>query len=323
MAINMNVIFLDIDGVLNSINYFIKRHPKVLELFENNKYLDDISLKLKRMMLDIDLDKLKLLKEIIDKTGSYIVITSSWKKLEIFPFVREQLISWGIPVIGITVDNNSNRGEGIKKYLKENSVKSYVILDDDIFDDYDEELLQHLVKTSFYSDGLTDEHKKKVIEKLIIGGKMETKKVFEETGKLGNEINMIKKQLEKVNKQCFEMMELCPHEIVFKYTDNYPKMLMTDGTYFCPACGKSIKCRSAEDIKDSAFKNSRVIPLNNLSLFGTSEVYHAIRNEVYQNMKLYYNLDIPIEKLSSRMEELLKNKEQRYENPVKMLRKRK
>lgn len=56
---SVNIIFLDIDGVLNSKNYFIERHPKLLELYKNNKFLDTISLKLKRMMLDIDLNKLK------------------------------------------------------------------------------------------------------------------------------------------------------------------------------------------------------------------------------------------------------------------------
>lgn len=56
---SVNIIFLDIDGVLNSKNYFIERHLKLLELYKNNKFLDTISFKLKRMMLDIDLNKLK------------------------------------------------------------------------------------------------------------------------------------------------------------------------------------------------------------------------------------------------------------------------
>ena len=179
----MNIIFLDIDGVLNSKNYFIERHPKLLELYKNNKFLDTISLKLKRMMLDIDLNKLNTLKETIKATGAYVVVTSSWKRLEIFPYVKEQLISMGIPIIGATIDNSSNRGEGIKNYLKENNVKRYIILDDDIFEDYDNELLMHLVKTSFVNDGFTDSYKKLAIEKLIMEGTMDTKKVFVETGK--------------------------------------------------------------------------------------------------------------------------------------------
>ena len=152
---------------------------------------------------------------------------------------------------------------------------------------------------------------------------METKKVFEETGKLGYEIHKLGKQLEKVNIQCFKMMELCPHEIVFKYTDKQSKMLSIDGKYFCPACGYTIKCIQKEQIKKSEFKDSRIIPLTNLSLLGTSEDYHSIRNEVYQNMELYYNPEIDIETLSNKMEEILKNKEMRYKKLTKTLNKRK
>ena len=152
---------------------------------------------------------------------------------------------------------------------------------------------------------------------------METKKVFEETGKLGNEIGKLHKQLDNVNMKILGLMEECPHEIVFKYTDNHPRMFMIDGTYFCPACGKSIRCIQSAQLKESQFKDSRVIPLTNLSLIGTGEVHHTIRNEVYQNMNLYYDTETSIEELSSKMEELLKDKEQRYESSTKILRKRK
>ena len=150
---------------------------------------------------------------------------------------------------------------------------------------------------------------------------MDTKRVFEETGRLGNEIGRLHKQLDNINMKILGLMEECPHEIVFKYMDNHPRMLMIDGTYFCPACGKSIKCIKKEQLQESSFKDSRVIPLTNLSLFGTSEVHHTIRNEVYENMDLYYDSEADIDELSSRMEELLKDKEQRYESPAKALRK--
>mgnify|MGYP002527972712 CR=1 FL=1 len=57
----IKVIFLDIDGVLNSKDYFIERHPQVVELFRNNKSTNNIRIKLKRIMLDIDPNKLKIL----------------------------------------------------------------------------------------------------------------------------------------------------------------------------------------------------------------------------------------------------------------------
>ena len=151
---------------------------------------------------------------------------------------------------------------------------------------------------------------------------METKMIFEKTSKLGNEINELKKHLERNNNKCLEMMEICPHEIVFKYNDNYPKKLIIDGSYFCPACGKTIRCIQEDEIKNTVFKDSRIIPLSNLSLFGTTNLYHTIRNEVYKNMNLYYHSDLSNEELSNRMEEVIKDQEIKDKKANKVLRKR-
>ena len=51
----MKVVFLDVDGVLTYSNY---RNPETS---------------------DIDVEKVKLLKEICDKTNAKVVISSSWK----------------------------------------------------------------------------------------------------------------------------------------------------------------------------------------------------------------------------------------------------
>ncbi len=162
----MNIIFLDIDGVLNSQKYFIEQHSKILELYSNENYDNSIALKTERQMLNIDINKVNILKEIIDITNSSVVITSSWKSLSTFPYIKNRLIDIGIPIIGITKDNNENRGEGIKNYIKENNIDNYIIIDDEIFKDYDDEILSKLIKTSFYENGLEEKQKIKAIRML-------------------------------------------------------------------------------------------------------------------------------------------------------------
>ena len=61
----MKVIFLDIDGVLNTYQTFI------------DIYLEYKKTKIRR--LEIDGDKVSLLSEIINLTGSKIVLSSSWR----------------------------------------------------------------------------------------------------------------------------------------------------------------------------------------------------------------------------------------------------
>ena len=151
---------------------------------------------------------------------------------------------------------------------------------------------------------------------------METEKVFEETIKLGNEIRNLGIMLEQTNRKCYKMMELCPHEIVFKYNDNHPRKMVCDGNYFCPACGKSIRLVSKTQIGLSSFKDSRIIPLTNLSLVGTSELLYTIRNEVYQNMDLYYNDEVSTEDLEGRMEDILKDQEVLYDKDMSLRRRK-
>ena len=59
----MKVIFLDIDGVLNSDEYVDKVKKSDIQGIER----------------DIDIEKVKLLKRAIDETGAKVVLSSSWR----------------------------------------------------------------------------------------------------------------------------------------------------------------------------------------------------------------------------------------------------
>ena len=166
---SVKIIFLDIDGVLNSQKYFIENRRNVLKFYADHSgenYNDNYELTISRLIMNMDKDKLLMLRDIILETGAKVVVVSSWKTLSVYEDVAKKLIEMGIPIIDKTSDNNIDRGTGIYNYLMTHDVNNYVILDDEIFSDYDENLLSHLIKTSFYRDGLTNEHAKILIKRL-------------------------------------------------------------------------------------------------------------------------------------------------------------
>jgi len=149
------IIFLDIDGVLNCRNTFKERKQ---ERIFYSRFLEKNDFNLAKIsMCDIDFERLQLLKYVTLETGAKIVVSSSWKNLRVYPLIEELLINKGLPIIGVTQHINNKRGAEIRKYLSENEVNDFIIIDDDDFDDYDNELLNHLVKTDFYNEGLNEE----------------------------------------------------------------------------------------------------------------------------------------------------------------------
>ena len=150
----MKVIFLDVDGVLNCI-YSKSRQGNYIGI-------DDI--------------RVKRLKEIVDKTGAKIVLTSTWKfDWEVTDkesmseggwYLDRKMKRQNLTILDKTHDQGWNRGYGIKQYLDSHIVDSWVVLDDEIFTDYEKEgILPHLVKTEFYDEngGIQDDHVKKAI----------------------------------------------------------------------------------------------------------------------------------------------------------------
>ncbi len=153
------VIFLDVDGVLNDCS--------TKECAPSG-------------CLGVDNIMLMNLKEIVRKTNAKVVLTSSWKSEwgppyfvgEDGAYLVQRLAEFGIRIDGITEDSVSDRGAGVYRYLQKHpEVKSWVVLDDNIFKDYDSELIKnHLVLTNNFWGGLTYQLADKAVE-IILSGK--------------------------------------------------------------------------------------------------------------------------------------------------------
>lgn len=157
------IIFLDVDGVLNS-KYTFKDNHEYRKFFIRNMN-DSIEDEIIYIMLDIDLDKVFMIRDVCNLTGAKVVVSSSWRRSRWYILLEEILTNLGIPIVGVTPFISNNRGDEIRKYLEDNEVDDFVILDDEIFRDF-KELENYLIKTSFYEDGLTDEISKEVVRVL-------------------------------------------------------------------------------------------------------------------------------------------------------------
>ena len=151
----MKIIFLDIDGVLNSLNY--RRRMGM-------QYFSEI----------IDRQKMPLLKKIVDVTDAKIVLSTTWRKYwnegETQPDPAGENINrifgeYGISVYSKTpVLENSGRAAEIKAWLRRNPyVDGFVILDDKDFG-WPAELRAHFIWTDLNGDGLEEAQVQEVID---------------------------------------------------------------------------------------------------------------------------------------------------------------
>lgn len=146
----MNVLFLDFDGVLNSMDFMKVRSR--LGIIHSDKYGDTFD---PRCVLNLEL--------IIKETNAQIVISSVWKYqgLEFMKQMWKERILPGT-IIGVTPNINGPRGQEIEKWLQnEMSVYEYAIIDDDT------DMLPHQMNNFVRTDsdfGLSYDNAKKVIE---------------------------------------------------------------------------------------------------------------------------------------------------------------
>ena len=159
----MKIIFLDIDGVLNSMAYF--KQNKGVSHAEISDY------------------HLQMLAKIYHTCNAKIVLTSSWRELDDSPdihvnahyqYLLDELARYDMYIADKTPVIDMNRPLEIKTWLDNQPNKNeivFVSLDDDFsknsYDKYG--IGDYLVKTTFYGDdiyesGLQQKHVDKAIE---------------------------------------------------------------------------------------------------------------------------------------------------------------
>lgn len=143
----MKVIFLDVDGVLN----FMATEARAPS-----------------GCLGVASAPVKQLRNIVKATGAYIVLTSTWKDEWEFDeekcspdgqYLVRKLKREGLHILDKTRDKILDRGHGIRDWLDRHpGTDRWVVLDDDIFADYEEcGVMPRLVQTCLGVDGLNEE----------------------------------------------------------------------------------------------------------------------------------------------------------------------
>ncbi len=155
------VVFLDCDGVLNSVEDFIENPSSdvsIQDSYRNN--------------LRVNRKNVENLNKIIEATGAKIVLSSSWRVMSYEYIYVSHLQPAGLvgKMIGQTPDLNNRftkytpRGYEIQEWMEENYLpKNFVILDDN----HDmRHLVPNLVLTDFFEGGLKEEHIQPAIDVL-------------------------------------------------------------------------------------------------------------------------------------------------------------
>lgn len=152
----MNIIFLDIDGVLNSYAYY------------------------KETGNDLNLKSVDILSQIYHKFNCKIVLSSTWRELKdiseesaqkMWKHLVDTLSKYNMEIYDITPIIKNNRPLEIATWLQNNSCLNFLILYDDFplleYKKYG--LEKHVVKTIYFTykienGGLQEKHKDKAFK---------------------------------------------------------------------------------------------------------------------------------------------------------------
>ncbi len=156
LDMRQNVIFLDVDGVLNC--------------YDTKERIG--------CFIGIDDEKVAVLAEIVRITKADIVLSSSWKKTwfkekkegqdSLGNYLDAKLERAGLKIVDKTDDNGVNRGFGIRRWLDYHEHGRWIVIDDEVFPDFEEcSITPRLVKTDFYGGRLKGGLRKSHIWKAV------------------------------------------------------------------------------------------------------------------------------------------------------------
>lgn len=155
----MNVIFLDVDGVLNSHHWYKKNHKKHPEKCRTDTAIDP--------------RYVRNLKKIIKRTGAKVVLSATCRvsvRTNKTHYLRKIFKEYGIEIYDYTPYTGMERGIDIQEWLNHHLVNHIVILDDDSDMCH---LMEYLVKTNngpcklwYFNEGLSNRKVRESIKML-------------------------------------------------------------------------------------------------------------------------------------------------------------
>lgn len=141
------IIFLDIDGVLNSRQWYMCENGKIGKG-------------------NIDPENVRVLKELVEETGAEIVLASSWRSYaDIFERFHE--FTGGLD-LRFVLNPFMEKDDALKDFIQTYKGRkySYVIIDDEL-NEYPSFGDEHIVVTD-WETGLTERHKNEAVSKLLL-----------------------------------------------------------------------------------------------------------------------------------------------------------
>ena len=182
----MRIVFLDVDGVLNSAAFLCKRDEEHRQLghADPSRPKRDTTCTCYRLERQIDRDAITRLNRLVAETNAKIVISSSWRRLLDPPELHRVLVEHGLvaEIIGETPDGPNDpemremfghldrifRGHEIDLWLRRHpKVDRFVILDDG----GDMEMHKKRLVQTDCQEGLLDEHVELAIRMMSWDGK--------------------------------------------------------------------------------------------------------------------------------------------------------